>query len=228
MKKKHSKKRLNYKISSRSGSGFRDVENDRAELAKYTFMGWLDEFIRPRKTKSNIAFIETNKSPVLLTSREEESNIEDNSNNQDDDSYCDSLFDQQTVENSTIETARKKAKKSASLKDKKEGISDSVQIDAMKTMIQFMKTRMEKPKESETEDDMFGKMTASELKKFPENLKYRLKHDINQVIYNYKLNQYNTMTPPMCTTPIGSPPAVESPNSNSGQLLGSPLMELSL
>ena len=111
---------MNYKVSSRSGSGFRDVENDRAELAKYTFMGWLGEFIRPRKTKSNIAFIETNKSPVLLTSREEESNIEDNSNNQDDDSYCDSLFDQQTVENSTIETASKEAKKSASLKDKNE------------------------------------------------------------------------------------------------------------
>ena len=161
MKKKYSKKRLNYKVSSRSGSGFRDVENDRAELAKYTFMGWLGEFIRPRKTKSNIAFIETNKSPVLLTSREEESNIEDNSNNQDDDSYCDSLFDQQTVENSTIEIASKKAKKSASLKDKSDVISDSVQIDAMKTMPQFMKTRMVQPKESETEDDMFGKMIAS-------------------------------------------------------------------
>ena len=87
---------------------------------------------------------------------------------------------------------------------------------------------MAQPKESGTEDDMFGKMIASELKKFPENLKFRLKHDNNQVIYNYKLNQYNTMTPPMSTTPIGSPPAIESPNLTSGQLLGSPLMELSL
>ena len=58
----------------------------------------------------------------------------------------------------------------------------------MKTMTQFMKTRMAQPKESETEDDMFEKMIASELKKFPEYPKFRLKHDINQVIYNYKLN----------------------------------------
>ena len=36
---------------------------------------------------------------------------------------------------------------------------------------------------------MFGKMIASELKKFPENLKFHLKHDINQVIYDYNLNQ---------------------------------------
>ena len=35
------------------------------------------------------------------------------------------------------------------------------------------------------------------------------------------------MTPPMSTTPIGSPPAVASPNSDSGQPLRSPLMELS-
>ena len=67
----------------------------------------------------------------------------------------------------------------------------------MKTITQSMKTRMAQPKESETEDDLFGKMIASELKKFPENLKFRLRHHIDQVIYNYKLNQYNTMVPPI-------------------------------
>ena len=87
---------------------------------KYTFMDWLDEFIRPRKKKSNIEFIETNESPVLLTSREEESDMEDNSNDQDDNSYCGSIFDQQTVEYSTVEIVSKKAKKSASLDDKNE------------------------------------------------------------------------------------------------------------
>ena len=97
----------------------------------------------------------------------------------------------------------------------------------MKTITQSMKTRMAQPKESETEDDLFGKMIASELKKFPENLKFRLRHHIDQVIYNYKLNQYNTMVPPISATPIDSPPAVASPNSDSGQPLRSPLMELS-
>ena len=44
------------------------MENDEAELTKYTFMDWLDDFIRPKKT---------NESLLLLTSREEESDIED-------------------------------------------------------------------------------------------------------------------------------------------------------
>ena len=89
-------------------------------------MGWLDEFIWPRKAKLNIEFIESNESLVLLTSRQQRSDIEDNSNDQDDDSYCDSLFDLQTVDYSTIEIASKKAQKSAYLKDKNEGISDSI------------------------------------------------------------------------------------------------------
>ena len=141
MKNKYSKKRLNYKVSTRSGSW---LENDKAEPVNYTFMGWLDEFIRSRKMKLNIEFIEKNESPVLLTYRQEESDIEDNSNDQDDDSYC--LFDQQTVENSNIEIASQKEKKSASLKNKNEGTSHSVQIDAMKTMTHFMKTLMAQTK----------------------------------------------------------------------------------
>ena len=87
------------------------MKNHQAELAKYAFMGWLDEFIiRLRKMRLNIDFIKTNESPVLLTSREEESDIEDKSNDhQDNDSCSDSLFDQQGAENSAIEIASKKA-----------------------------------------------------------------------------------------------------------------------
>ena len=45
-------------------------------------------------------------------------------------------------------------------------------------MTQLMKTRMAQPEESETEDDMFLKMIASERKKFPENPKFCRKHDM--------------------------------------------------
>ena len=76
----------------------------------------------------------------------------------------------------------------------------------MKTMTQLMKTRMAQPEESETEDDMFLKMIASERKKFLENPKFCRKHDM---VWH------------------GSPPAVASPNSDSGQRLRSPLMEFS-
>ena len=82
------------------------------------------------------------------------------------------------------------------MKDKSEGISVSVQIDAMKKMMQFVKTRMAQPKESETEDNMFEKMIASKLKKFPENLKSRLKHkyESGDLQLQIKSVQYNDLS----------------------------------
>ena len=37
------------------------------------------------------------------------------------------------------------------------------------------------------EDDLFGKLVAAELKSLPKRQKYRLKHEINNLIFNYKL-----------------------------------------
>ena len=39
---------------SRSGTGTRDIETARKELEEFSFLSWLDSFIRPRKTKPNI------------------------------------------------------------------------------------------------------------------------------------------------------------------------------
>ena len=113
-------------------------------------------------------------------------------------------------------------------KHKNERIPDSVQTDAMKTIIQLIKTQRAHQQESKTQDDMFSKMILSELKKFPENLKFCLKHDINQVIYNYKLNQYMQYNDPsfVCNS-NWFPLAVASSKSDSSQPLQSPLMKLS-
>ena len=35
-------------------------------------------------------------------------------------------------------------------------------------------------------DEMFGKFVATEIKVFPENLKYLIKHEINQVIFKHQ------------------------------------------
>ena len=54
LKKKHSRKRINSQKSSRSGAGTRDIEAAKKELEEFWFLYWLDSFIRPRKTKTNI------------------------------------------------------------------------------------------------------------------------------------------------------------------------------
>ena len=42
---------------------------------------------------------------------------------------------------------------------------------------------------SNTSDDIFGQMIAAELKTFPENIKFRVKHELNNVIFNFRGEQ---------------------------------------
>ena len=56
LKKKYSKKRLKFKqVSHKSGSGRKDVEDAEEQLNDFGFMSWLDPYIRPRKSKSNLS-----------------------------------------------------------------------------------------------------------------------------------------------------------------------------
>ena len=41
------------------------------------------------------------------------------------------------------------------------------------------------------EDDLFGKLVAAKLKSLPQTGKYRLKHEINNLIFNYQLQNEN-------------------------------------
>ena len=55
LKKRYSRKRLNWKKSSASGAGSSDVSSATQEFEKYAFLAWLNPFIQLRKTKSNFA-----------------------------------------------------------------------------------------------------------------------------------------------------------------------------
>ena len=39
-------------------------------------------------------------------------------------------------------------------------------------------------------DDIFGTMVAGELKNFPENIKFQVKHEINNVIYKFRMQDH--------------------------------------
>ena len=41
-------------------------------------------------------------------------------------------------------------------------------------------------------DDIFGQMIAAELKTFPENIKFRVKHELNNVIFKFREKQLET------------------------------------
>ena len=67
------------------------------------------------------------------------------------------------------------------------------ELDVMGNMLKVWKQRLTSisDEKQDDEDDLFGKLVAAELKKLPERQKYKLKHDINNLMYNYKLQNEN-------------------------------------
>lgn len=63
----------------------------------------------------------------------------------------------------------------------------SIKMDIMSSISKLFQ-------EKSDQDDLFGKMIAGELKTFPETLKYRVKHEISTVIFNYKLMHFGNST----------------------------------
>ena len=79
----------------------------------------------------------------------------------------------------------------------------------MKNMVKVLHKRLENAPANADQDVVFGKMIAGELKSFPEHIKFRVKHDINNVIYKYKISQLEaaasrTTTNPLLLTPPGN------------------------
>jgi len=60
LRKKYSRKKLNYQKASRSGVGEKETRSAKKDLDEYSFLFWLDDYSRRRKTKDNIQSDEPN------------------------------------------------------------------------------------------------------------------------------------------------------------------------
>ena len=200
LKKKYSRKRVNLRKSSRSGAGTRDIEKAKKELEEYSFLRWLDSFVRPRKTKSNIpaASMEINENLDVAYKVE----IDDYESEESEGVGSDALNDD-TESFTTLEESApsKKYEKEQVMVNRKLPSFAQVnqaeimgsELDVMGNMLKVWKKRLTSISDGkqDDEDDLFGKLVAAELKKLPERQKFRLKHEINNLIYNYKLQNEN-------------------------------------
>ena len=154
-----------YKNSSRSGAGANDVKLAKNAMENYAFLTWIDLFIRPRKSTSNIQEQE-----ILAQSSFESSQLQHNDNSSDD-SDCsdieynavgsgisadDSLLEKMPREEEVSLDKRQKTHASR----KKLEPPTSVEIDAMKAMTTYTNKKLENAEENtETDDDFFGHLS---------------------------------------------------------------------
>ena len=118
----------------------------------------------------------------------------------------DAGFDAMTDDTDSLTTlketvpSKKCKKKQAVVKQKSVSLKKGNQAEIM-VAERYVMTDMSKvlnkrltsmnDEKQDDEDDLFGKLVAAELKSLPQRQKYRLKHEINNLIFNYKLQNEN-------------------------------------
>ena len=95
LKKNYTKKRSNFRNSQRSGTSRDAVDSAEQELKKMSFLVWLDDFIRPRSSKSSFddseSLLEGNQEEHRIFTEEDGDIGEEPDETEflgDDDSYC--------------------------------------------------------------------------------------------------------------------------------------------
>lgn len=177
-------------------------------LQEYSFMNWLDPHIRYKSVKNettshkdNEYYQEidasssidpqqrySNSSPfenglpsmtdVLVISRAKPE--ESCSSRQSDNSYDNSMHESnQNIHNQISTDNNKTYIETSPLKRQRISIDPS-SCDNSKQSNEVTKDR----------DQLFGEMITAEIKAFPDSMKFKIKHEINNIIYKYNLQCY--------------------------------------
>ena len=131
------------------------------------------------------------------------------SNVNSDDDATSSIFNPDGSDEVVTKKARRPLKQQKANSRSQGAELAGAEPDVMKNMVKVMHKRLENAPADADQDVVFGKMIAGELKSFPEHIKFRVKHDINNVIHKYKISQVDaaascTTTNPMLLTPPGN------------------------
>lgn len=210
MKKKYSRKKVNYQKASRSGAGEKDIRTAKKDLEEYSFLLWLDDHTRLRKTKSNLGDIGESQAEENTQVAEEfyEEETRDSREELEEDEDSDDEMENELKS----PTTKRKFVASKKLSNKPKVTAHALmgaELDVMKNFSRALKekssTTVNKDLKQDDDDDLFGKIIAAEVRKFPEAIKFRVKHEINNVIFNYKVRQTESVSD--LTIPLQSPSA---------------------
>ena len=92
----------------------------------------------------------------------------------------------------SIDLNRKKVKRIKNAEILKE------EVTVMRNVSKVLAKKLERKDSSRNTDPdiIFGNMIGSELKQFPEHMKFQVKHELNSVIYKYRLQNISTLMAP--------------------------------
>ena len=191
-KKKYSKKRIQLKKAKRSGAGRDDIYTFQKSLDEYSFLAWLDPYMKMRDTKTNII-------PQEIPYDDEEGYEQEH--DRDGHRSKDGESEEAPEEEAPVKLRKRKYQGNREGKNEilttfkvtgqvkwKKGSPSSVAAELLESINKRMTERslMAEKKVGKDEDDIFGEMIAGELKCIQKKVKHRLKHQINNLIFKYQ------------------------------------------
>ena len=214
---------------------FSDAQRD---LNQYSFLGWLAPFVSQRNTQTNL-------STESIKGDDSDENDEDGLS--EPDTFRESTrMEDKDSDNESVASVRSKVESKRTTersvktsghrmkKPKQADVIDS-EMKMMKNMSQVLEYKLERHREHQSDiddqDDIFGRIIASELKNFPDQVKFQVKHELNSIIYKYRMQGFSSSIVPSPSAaspvfPTQSQPSTQSMQSSQGFSAGSWLSQL--
>ena len=196
-KKNYTKKRSNFRNSKKSGTSREAVEKAEREFNQLSFMVWLDDFIRPRNSKSsfddgNDSECQNNFGNYTLND-DDEDYVREAETQQEDDSYV--MSPAVTNDDSAnVSAARPTRNIQQAVKciqplkrkhaETKETEMEKEKLSFLKTINQRMETRDRKQKCEDPEDVA---TIADKLRELPYRERLMAKHDMENILFKYQM-----------------------------------------
>ena len=217
IKKHFCKKRGLLSKLSRSGKVLHDVADAQKDFDQYAFLGWLAPYVHQKQSHSS--FKENEEVDNEEFSVDNGYDLEED---EDDDEEDLAAFDDSTksdereckterfpnIKKRVCSKRTKKQEKETEQRKKHIKQTDllGTEMKMMKNMSKILESKLERQSQfhdPSNQDDIFGKMVASELKNFPDHLKFQVKHEINTVLFKYCMQGMSP--PPTPRAQVASP-----------------------
>ena len=152
------------------------MDKARRDLNVYSFLFWIDDFLKPRKTKCNIP----NDIPSSILEGNEESSDEECLVEQFSETEEEEVpITKKTSEPKTIKTKKMKQTGMTLLEQKQMSIMEK------------MENELKEDKDNKIQDPeyLYAQSLAAELRNFGEVERCMIKHEINNIIFKYQMNK---------------------------------------
>ena len=177
IKRRYLAKRVELKKVDKSGTSSLVVGKARKDLNAYSFLFWTDEYLKPRRTKSNV------KDLNLEMSADEEENSEAAKNTPSFQEFDDQPFDEEQIPDAT-------QKRKSALQSEKPKRTKNSTLQYLLILNRINKELKEESETRETRDEesLYGQTVAASIRKLGDMEKCMIKHEINNILFKYQMS----------------------------------------